>query len=102
MTVTDAITVENVTLPRLWSCLWAMSLLAGRRQWRSLLARLEGGLLVAGRTLRFKLQPNVVSQLQPHAQATRLSWSLSLASVDAPVVRGLSALIGRAATARFD
>jgi hypothetical protein len=63
MTVTGAITVENVTLPRLWSCLWAMSPSAGRRQWRSLLARLEGGLLVAGRTLRFKLHQNVVGQL---------------------------------------
>jgi len=102
MTVTDAITVENVTLPRLWSCLWAMSLLAGRRQWRSLLARLEGRLLDAGRTLRFKLQQNVVGQLRPQDWVMRSSWSLSLAAVYVPVGRGQRALIGRALTARSD
>lgn len=102
MTVTAATTVENVTLPRLWPCLWARSPSAGRRQWQSLLARLEVALLVAGRTLWFKLQPNAVSQPRPHAQATRLSWSLSLAAADAPVVRGQRALIGRALTARSD
>jgi hypothetical protein len=63
MTVMAAITVENMTLPRLWPSLWAMSPSAGRRKWQSLLARLEGGLLVAGRTLRFKLHQNVVGQL---------------------------------------
>jgi hypothetical protein len=32
MTVKAAITVENVTLPRLWRCLWARSPSAGRRE----------------------------------------------------------------------